>query len=108
MKVCVTPVRADQLIVATVLDDAAMLDRDDPVRVAHGREQVSDDEDGPAGGNSFHVLLDGALAFVVQCAGRLVEDEDAWIGNERAGDRDSLALPAGKTAAARRDRARAH
>src|SRR5258708_7600342 len=61
---------------------------------------MSDNEDGPAGGNSFHVLLDGPLAFVIERAGRLIEDENARIGNERAGDRDTLALPAGKTAAA--------
>src|SRR6266567_575705 len=72
VKVCVTTVRADQLIMATVLDDAAMLEGDDPVRVAYGREPMSDDKHGPARGNSFHILLDGALTFVVQGAGRLV------------------------------------
>jgi hypothetical protein len=36
MEVCVTSVRADQLIMAAVLDDAAMLERDDPVGIAYG------------------------------------------------------------------------
>ena len=48
-KVCVTSVRVDQLAMAAVLDDAAMLEGDDPVRIAHGREPLSDDEHGPAG-----------------------------------------------------------
>ena len=60
-----------------VLDDAAMLERDDPVRIAHGREPMSDDEHRPAGGNSLHVLLDGTLAFVIERAGGLVEDEES-------------------------------
>jgi hypothetical protein len=34
---------------AAVLDDAAMLERNDPVRVAHDREPMSNDEHGPAG-----------------------------------------------------------
>src|SRR6478735_7408360 len=96
----IAAVRADQLVMRAVLDNAASLDGDDAIGLADRRETVGDDEDGPAGGNSFHVLLDGALAFVIQGAGRLVEDEDARIGNERASDRDTLALPAGKIAAA--------
>src|SRR6266567_5037991 len=94
VEVCVAPIRADQLIMAAVLDDAAMLESDDPVRIAHGREPMSDDEYSPAGGNPFHVLLDGALAFVIERAGSLVEDKDAGVGNECASDRDTLALPA--------------
>src|SRR5881397_3109719 len=66
VEVCVTPVRADQLIMSAVLDDAAMLERNDPVRITYRREPMSDDEHGPAGGNSFHVLLDGTLAFVIE------------------------------------------
>ena len=49
---------------------------------------------------SLHVLLDGALAFVVERAGRLVEDQDARVGDQRARDRDALALPARQAAAA--------
>jgi len=49
VEVCVTSVRADQLVMAAILDDAAMLERNDSVRVAHDREPMSDDEHGPAG-----------------------------------------------------------
>jgi hypothetical protein len=41
-----------------------------------------------------HVLLDDALALVVERARRLVENENPWIGDEGARDRDALALPA--------------
>src|SRR5437879_2870417 len=103
VQICVAPVRADQVVMAAVLDDAAALDRDDPVRLAHGREPMRDDENGPAGGNSFHVLLDRPFTFIVQGAGGLVEDQDARIRNERAGNCDALALPAGEAAAALAD-----
>ncbi len=43
---------------------------------------------------SPHVLLDDALALVVERAGRLVEDQDARIGDQGAGDGDALALAA--------------
>ena len=49
VEVCVTSVQADQLVMAVVLDDVAMLERNDPVRVAHDREPISDDEHAPAG-----------------------------------------------------------
>ena len=42
-------------------------------------------------------VLDDPLALVVECAGRLVENQDAWIGDQRAGDRDALPLTAGQT-----------
>ncbi len=89
VEVCVAPIRADQLIMATILDDAAMLECNDPVRIAHGREPMRDDEHSPAGGDPSHVLLDGALAFVIKRAGSLVEDKDTRVGNECASDRDN-------------------
>ena len=52
---------------------------------------------------SLHVLLDDALALVVERARRLVEDQDARIGDQRAGDRDALALAAREAAAALAD-----
>jgi hypothetical protein len=86
-----------------VLDDAAFLDRDDPVAVAHGGEPVRDDEHGAAMHDALHVLLDDALAFIIERAGRLVEDQDARIHDQRARDGDALALAAGEAGAALAD-----
>src|SRR5580704_10233507 len=58
MQLCVAPVRTDQILVVAVLDDAASLDRNDPVGLAHRREPMGNDKNRPAGGNAFHVLLD--------------------------------------------------
>jgi hypothetical protein len=61
---------------------------------AHRREPVRDDEDGAAPRDLRHVVLDYSLALVIERAGRLVENEDARIGNERAPNRDPLLLSA--------------
>jgi hypothetical protein len=86
-----------------VLDQAAALERDDAIRRPHGREPVRDDEDGARLGDLHHVLLNDALALVVEGAGRLVEDQDARIGDERAGNGDALALAARERRAALAD-----
>src|SRR5262245_6730235 len=96
-------VGADQLVMGTVLDDAAALDRDDAVGAAHHRQPVRDDEHGAALHDLAHVALDRLLALVVERAGRLVENEEARIHHEGAGDGDALALPAGQARAALAD-----
>src|SRR5215470_2332083 len=92
-----------ELLVRPVLDEAAALDRDDAVGVADGGETVGDHEHRPALEHGPHVLLDDALGLVVERAGGLVEDEDAWIGDERPGDRQPLPLTAGERGAALAD-----
>ena len=68
--------------------------RDDAVGAPHGREPVRDDEHRAPLGDLAHVLLDDALALVIERARRLVEDQDARIGDQRARDGDALALAA--------------
>src|SRR6516164_1657720 len=90
----VAAVRVEQLVVAAVLDDAASLEGDDPVGGPHRRQAMRDDEHGPAGCDLLHVLLNGPLAFIVECARRFVEEEDPRVGDEGAGYRDALSLAA--------------
>ncbi len=42
----------------------------------------------------LQALLDEALTLAVEAAGRLVEDQDPWVGEQGAGDRDPLPLTA--------------
>ena len=58
------------------------------------RQAMRNDEHGAAMRDLRHILLDDPLALVVERTRRLVEDEDARIGDERAGDRNPLPLPA--------------
>src|SRR3954454_23136981 len=92
----VTSAGPEQLFVRAVLDQATAIDGDNPVGRAHGRQAVSDDNDGPALGDIAHVLLNDALALEVERARGLIENEDARIADERACDGDTLPLAAGK------------
>src|SRR5215813_21868 len=93
----------DEVIMGAVLDQAAAVDGDESVAAPYGRQSVRDDEYGSAARELRHVLLDDALALVVERAGRLVEDQDARIGDERTGDGETLALAAGQARAALAD-----
>ena len=103
MQVGVAAVRADEVVVRAVFHDASALDRDDAVGAAHRREAMGDDEDRAPLRNAPHVVLDDPLALVIERARRLVEDQDARIGDEGARDGDALALAAGEIAAALAD-----
>src|SRR5689334_16541088 len=54
----VAALAADQLVVRAVLDDLALLDRDDPIGAAHRRQAVSDHQHGAALSDRLHVVLD--------------------------------------------------
>src|SRR6185369_11735599 len=71
MQRCIAAASLDQRVMGAVLDQAAAVERDDPIRRPHGREPVRDDEDGARLGDLHHVLLNDALALVVEGAGRL-------------------------------------
>src|SRR5262249_29373777 len=84
----------DQVIMGAVLGQTTAVDRDEAVASPHGGQPMRDDEDRAALGKPRHVLLDDALALIVECARRLVEDQDARVSNESARDGKTLALAA--------------
>src|SRR6185437_4082823 len=94
VKLGVRPAQPDQLVVSSILDQPAPIERDDAVRAPHCRQAVCDDEHRAAPRDVLHVVLNNTLALVIERAGRLIEDQDARIGDERAGDRNALALAA--------------
>src|SRR5690606_29352697 len=83
-----------QAFVGAVLHDAAAVDDEDPVGVADGAEPVGDDEAGPPLHQPLQRLLDEAFALDIECARRLIENQDPRVLQDRAGDADPLALPA--------------
>ena len=83
-----------------LLGDAAVLEHDDAARLADGGEAVGDHDRGAPGEQAAQALLDVALGVEVDVGGGLVEHEDARVGDERAGERDQLALPRGQLGAA--------
>src|SRR6516162_3936959 len=94
MQRCIAAAGLDQRVMGAVFDQAATLERDDAIRRPHGRKPVRDDENRPPLGDLLHVLLNDTLALIVEGARRLIEDQNARIGDERAGNRDALALAA--------------
>src|SRR5947208_14949927 len=83
---------AQQVRVVALLDDPARVHDHDLVGVADRREAVRDDEGSAAVTEARHRLLNEYLGARVDVARSFVEDEDARIGEERAGDRDELPL----------------
>src|SRR5262249_6505371 len=94
MQRCVTTARAHEFIVVAIFDQATALDSDDAISATHCGEPVCDDDDGAAARDLTHILLHDPLALVIERTGSLVENQDAWIRDERTRDRDTLALTA--------------
>src|SRR5262249_37810001 len=90
---------ADQLVMAAILHDTAALQRDDAMGHPHRGQSVGDDDNRASLRDPAHVLLHDTLALIVERARRLIEDEDAWIADQGAGDGNALALPARHRAA---------
>src|SRR5690349_9719621 len=72
----------DQRVMASILDQAAMINRNDTVRRPHRGEAVRDNQHRAAFCDLLHILLYDALAFVIEGAGRLIEDQDARVCDE--------------------------
>src|SRR5512135_1946423 len=81
-----------QLLVSTLLDDFAVVDDDDIIRIADGGEAVRDDEAGAALHQAQERLLDARFRARVHAGGGFIQDEDAWVGEDRAGNGKQLPL----------------
>lgn len=76
--------------------DGSLVDHDDLIRIAHGREPVGHHDGGAVADEIFQGVLDQALGFGVDIRGRFVEHEDRWVGVERPGKGAELAFPSGE------------
>ena len=79
------------------------LEHDDLVGQRDGGEAVGDDERRAPGHHLAQRRLDRLLRRGVDGRGGVVEDEDARVGQQRAGDGDALALAARERQAALAD-----
>src|SRR5216684_1118635 len=76
MQRCIAAAGLDQRVMGAILDQAAALERDDAIGRPHGREPVRDDQNRSPFADLFHVLLNDALALIVEGARRLIEDQN--------------------------------
>ena len=67
-----------------IADDLAPVKDEDSVRIAQEREPMRHDDHGPAFDDARHVVLNDHLAFRVEGARRLVQDQDARPSIRRA------------------------
>ena len=88
--------RLAQLVRGAPRRDAPVLEHDDLVGERDRRQPVGDDQRRPAAHHLAQREPDPRLGRRVDRGGRVVEDEDARIDEERAGDREPLALAAGE------------
>src|SRR5919201_6986858 len=93
----------EKLVMCPLLDEASVLVKDNEVLVADGRQAVGGDECGPAGEQPAQRDLDSPLGANVHARRRLIEDEDARVGEESAREGDELTLAERQARAALRD-----
>src|SRR5437868_4439924 len=73
-------------------DDLAALDNDEFVGIAHRRETMGDYEGGLACPQPFQRFDQHQVGLGIESAGRLVEDENWGVFEERPGDGEPLPL----------------
>src|SRR5262249_36590229 len=93
----------EQLLVRAALDDLAALEHQNLNCAADGREAVRNDERRAAAAQRPQAVLNERLALAVEARGRFVEQQDARVRENRARDRDALALAARQPHAALTD-----
>ena len=84
-------------------DDDAVDEHDGAVGDLHGREALRRDEHRPARDGRAQRVDEQPLGLGVDGRERIVEDDDPRAGDERARERDALALAAGEVHAALAD-----
>ncbi len=85
-----------QLRVGARVDETALVEDGDPVGELEGGAPVRDEQGGPAGHDLLEPPVDLGFDPRVDRRGRVVEDQDARIGQQRPGQRHPLALAAGQ------------
>ena len=92
-----------QVLVASHLHDPPLIEHDDSIRVFNRRQPVGNHQGRAAFHQQRQFLLNAPLRFVVERRGRLIEDQDGRILEQRACNGNSLPLAARKILAAIRE-----
>ena len=91
-QVAVDALAADQRLRRAILANRAALHDHDPIEVAQAREAMRDSDDGPAAHQAVERLPNGLFRIAVERRGRLVQEKNGRIFEERARNTDALAL----------------
>ena len=82
----------------SALDDGALRENDNLIRIPHRAQPMGDDETGAA--PPAEVIVDAGLGYGVEGRRGLVQDEDGRVARERARNLEALALSAAEVASA--------
>ena len=82
------------------LDDVAVVENHDDIRVADGGQPVGDDEYGAPIHQLVHTSLYDGLGTGIDGGGSLIEDHNRRVGHRRTGDGEQLALALGQAGTA--------
>ena len=93
-KFLVGAVGCDEFVVSTFFHDLSLLEHDDLVSVANGRESMGDDDASllTLCHECVESLLDLMLAFSVQGASSFIKEDDFRLANESSCDSNALFL----------------
>ncbi len=80
----------------SLLDDPSIFDHDNKISVHNGGQTMGDDECRSTLQEVCQCLLDHKLCLGIYTGSGLIQDQDPWIGQERPGKRDELALSHGQ------------
>ena len=99
----VVAVAGEEFVVGAQFGDAAGYEDGDLVGVAGGGDAVGDEDGGPALHDGAKALEDAFFGVSIDAGERVVEDEDARVADDGAGDGGALLLAAGESDAALAD-----
>ena len=71
-----------------MLDNMPLMDHKDLIRIANRAQTVRDHKAGPIPQQLFQRLLDQPFGARIHAAGRFVQDQQAWIGQRGARNRE--------------------
>ena len=86
---------AEQLLVSTQVYRDALIEHEDAVREIQRGHSVGDQHRGAAANELLHCMMNQSFTFGINLACGFVQDEDRGIAQNRAGQSNSLPLPAG-------------
>ena len=90
----IDPAPAQQLMMAALLEDTAMIEHNQAVQGGNGREPMSNRDYGLAGHEVQELFLDRGLGLGVEGTCGLVEDQNRCVLQQHPSYGDPLALPA--------------
>jgi hypothetical protein len=87
-------VKPKEFIMRPLFDDLSFVDNNDAMRGPNRTQPMRNDKDRTSLADLRHIPLDHRFGFIVQCAGRLIENQNTGIRDQGPRNGDPLTLPA--------------